>query len=433
MNKQKELGTLALMAGVFATFYFLPLGWPRFDGAVQEALALTKWYAREHVILCLLPAFWIAGAIGAFVSQQSVMRYLGPNAPRVTSYGVASVSGTILAVCSCTVLPLFSGIYRMGAGLGPATAFLYSGPAINALAIILTAKVLGLQLGIARAVGAVMFSVVIGAAMHLLFRHEERAKATKIAELPVPPAVRPLWQTAVFFGLMVAVLIFANWGRSDEEVGFFAMVFAAKWWLTSISAALLGVILWRWFALSAVRLGATAVAIALSALVVPTQPTLAVLLAVLGLAWTTAGRPGEAGEWFAQSWDNAKQIFPLLIGGVLVAGLMLGRPGHEGLIPNEWIAQSVGGNSLAANAFSAVAGAAMYFATLTEVPILQGLIGSGMGQGPALALLLAGPALSLPSMIVIHSILGLKKTAAYIGLVVVLSTLVGWGYGAWAG
>jgi uncharacterized membrane protein YraQ (UPF0718 family) len=158
-----------------------------------------------------------------------------------------------------------------------------------------------------------------------------------------------------------------------------------------------------------------------------------VLLAVLGLAWTTAGRPGEAGEWFAQSWDNAKQIFPLLIGGVLVAGLMLGRPGHEGLIPNEWIAQSVGGNSLAANAFSAVAGAAMYFATLTEVPILQGLIGSGMGQGPALALLLAGPALSLPSMIVIHSILGLKKTAAYVGLVVVLSTLVGWGYGAWAG
>jgi len=430
MSTKKEFGILALMAGAFAAFYFLPLGTPRFDGAVQEALALTKWYAREHVILCLLPAFWIAGAIGAFVSQQSVMRYLGPNAPRVTSYGVASVSGTILAVCSCTVLPLFSGIYRMGAGLGPATAFLYSGPAINALAIILTAKVLGLQLGIARAVGAVVFSVVIGAAMHLLFRHEEHAKAAKIAELPVPPAVRPLWKTAVFFGLMVAVLIFANWGRADEEVGFFATVFAAKWWLTSISAALLGGILWRWFALSAVRLGVTALAVAGSAFLLPTHPQAAVLTAVIGLAWTTAGRPDEAGEWFAQSWDNAKQIFPLLIGGVLVAGLMLGRPGHEGLIPNEWIAQSVGGNSLAANAFSAVAGALMYFATLTEVPILQGLLGSGMGQGPALALLLAGPALSLPSMIVLHSILGLKKTAAYVGLVVVLSTLVGWGYGA---
>ena len=433
MNKKKEFGILALMAGTFAAFYFLPLGHPRFDGAVTEALALTKWYAREHVILCLLPAFWIAGAIGAFVSQQSVMRYFGPNAPKATSYGVASVSGTILAVCSCTVLPLFSGIHRMGAGLGPAIAFLYSGPAINVLAIVLTAKVLGLQLGVARAVGAVTFSVVIGVAMHLMFRHEEKAKAAKIAELPEPPATRPLGKTAVFFGLMVAVLIFANWGRADGDTGFIATVFAVKWWLTSISAALLGVILWRWFALSAIRLGLTALAVALSAIFVPAQPTLAVLFGIAGLAWATAGQPGEAGEWFDQSWASAKQIFPLLIGGVLVAGLLLGRPGHEGLVPNEWIARSVGGNSFAANAFSAVAGALMYFATLTEVPILQGLIGSGMGNGPALALLLAGPALSLPSMIVINSVIGPKKTAAYVGLVVVLSTLVGWGYGAWAG
>jgi len=432
MNTRKELQILGLMAAVFAGFYFLPLGTPRFDGAVQEALALTKWYAREHVILCLLPAFWIAGAIGAFVSQQSVMRYFGPNAPKATSYGVASVSGTILAVCSCTVLPLFAGIHRMGAGLGPAIAFLYSGPAINVLAIVLTAKVLGLQLGVARAIGAVVFSVVIGVAMHLMFRHEERAKAAKMAELPEPPAARPLWKTAVFFGLMVAILIFANWGRADETTGFFAAVFAAKWWLSAIFAAMLWVILWRWFALSAIRLGVTASAVALSAVIIPTQPTLAVLLGIAGLAWATAGQEGESGEWFDQSWANAKQIFPLLIGGVLVAGLLLGRPGHEGLIPNAWIANSVGGNSLAANAFSAVAGALMYFATLTEVPILQGLIGSGMGQGPALALLLAGPALSLPSMIVLNSIMGPKKTAAYVGLVIILSTLVGWGYGAWA-
>jgi uncharacterized membrane protein YraQ (UPF0718 family) len=430
MNTRKELQILAVMAAVFAGFYFLPLGTPRFDGAVQEALALTKWYAREHVILCLLPAFWIAGAIGAFVSQQSVMRYFGPNAPKATSYGVASVSGTILAVCSCTVLPLFAGIYRMGAGLGPAIAFLYSGPAINALAIILTAKVLGLQLGVARAVGAVTFSVVIGLAMHLMFRHEEMAKAAKIAELPEPSVTRPLWKTAVFFGLMVAILIFANWGRADETTGFFATVFAAKWWLTSGFAAALGLVLWRWLALSPVRLGVTALGVIATVVLLPAHPTAAVLVGIAGLAWATAGQEGEAGEWFDQSWANAKQIFPLLIGGVLVAGLMLGRPGHEGLIPGEWIAGWVGGNSLAANAFSAVAGALMYFATLTEVPILQGLLGSGMGQGPALALLLAGPALSLPSMIVINSIIGPKKTAAYVGLVVVLSTLVGWGYGA---
>ena len=430
MKTRKELTTLGWMAGVFTAFYFLPLGNTRFDGALQESLALTQWYAQEHVILCLLPAFWIAGAIGAFVSQQSVMRYFGPNAPKLASYGVASVSGTILAVCSCTVLPLFSGIYRMGAGLGPATAFLYSGPAINALAIIMTAKILGIQIGIARAVGAVVFSVLIGALMYWFFRHEEKAKAIKMAELAEPEATRPLWKTAVFFGLMVAILIFANWGRSDEASGFFAATYAAKWWITSGFAVVFGFVLWRWLKLSAVNLALTAIVTAAAGWLVPAHPQFAVLLAVAGLAWCTAGQEGEAGEWFDQSWENAKQIFPLLIGGVLVAGLMLGRAGHEGLIPSEWIARSVGGNSFGANLFSAVAGALMYFATLTEVPILQGLIGSGMGQGPALTLLLAGPALSLPSMIVINSVLGFKKTATYVALVVGLSTLVGWSYGA---
>ncbi len=188
--------------------------------------------------------------------------------------------------------------------------------------------------------------------------------------------------------------------------------------------------LWRWFKLPGTRLALTAATAAGIGLGLPDHPQAAVLVAVAGLAWATAGRAGEAGEWFDQSWGYAKQIFPLLIGGVLVAGLLLGRPGHEGLMPSAWVAQAVGGNSLAANAFSAVAGALMYFATLTEVPILQGLIGSGMGPGPSLSLLLAGPALSLPSMIVINSVIGPKKTAAYVGLVVVLSTFVGWGYGA---
>lgn len=433
MNFRSEIKILLWMAGIFAAFYFVPLGHPRFDGAVREALALTQWYAQEHVILCLLPAFWIAGAIAAFVSQQSVMRYFGPKAPKLLSYGVASVSGTILAVCSCTVLPLFAGIYRMGAGLGPATAFLYSGPAINALAIILTAKVLGLQLGAARAIGAIFFSIVIGVSMFVLFRHEERAKAAKMAELPIEEPLRPLWQTALFFAAMVAVLVFANWGRSDTESGFFAAVFAAKWMLTAGFALALGLMLWRWFRLPGRRLALTAAAVAGVALALPAHPQAAVLAAIAGLAWSTAGHPGEAGDWFDQSWGYAKQIFPLLIGGVLIAGLLLGRPGHEGLIPGEWVARAVGGNSFAANAFAAVAGALMYFATLTEVPILQGLLGSGMGNGPALTLLLAGPALSLPNMIVINSIMGPKKTSAYVGLVVVLSTFAGWSYGAFTG
>jgi uncharacterized membrane protein YraQ (UPF0718 family) len=430
MNARTELKAFALMAGVFAAIYFVPFAHPRLDAAIGEALALTQWYAREHVILCLLPAFWIAGAIGAFVSQQSVMRYFGPNAPKLASYGVASVSGTILAVCSCTVLPLFSGIYRMGAGLGPAAAFLYSGPAINALAIILTAKILGLQMGIARATSAVVFSIVIGALMHWFFRNEEKAKAIQMAELPQAPVSRPLWQTAVFFALMLAILVFANWGHSDTGTGFFAMVHSLKWVLTGVSGLLLAAVSWLWLKLPAWRLATTSGATALTATFCPSHPGLSVIVAVAGLAWCTAGQEGEAGEWFSQSWDNAKQIFPLLIGGVLVAGLLLGRPGHEGLIPGEWIAQAVGGNSFGANLFASVAGAFMYFATLTEVPILQGLLGSGMGQGPALALLLAGPALSLPSMIVIHSVIGLKKTVTYTALVVILSTLVGWAYGS---
>ncbi|MFP4282685.1 MAG: permease, partial [Opitutales bacterium] len=229
MNWKLETKIFAALAAVFLGFYFIPLEAPRLQGAIDEALALTQWYAREHVVLCLLPAFWIAGAIAAFVSQASVMRYLGPKAPKPLAYGVGSVSGTILAVCSCTVLPLFAGIYRMGAGLGPATAFLYSGPAINALAIILTAKVLGFELGLARAIGAIVFSLVIGLAMAWLFRREEKAKVAKAAHLPEPEAGRPLWQTAAFFATMVGILVFANWGGDAEGTGFFSAVGRVKW------------------------------------------------------------------------------------------------------------------------------------------------------------------------------------------------------------
>ncbi len=424
-----ELKIFAILAAVFAAVYFLPVGTPRFDGAVGESLALTKWYAREHVVLCLLPAFWIAGAIAAFVSKASVMRYLGPKAPKTVAYGVGSVSGSILAVCSCTVLPLFQGIYRMGAGLGPATAFLYSGPAINVLAIVLTAKVLGAPIGMARAVGAVVFSVVIGLCMAFLFRHEEQQKVAAAAALPEPETSRPLWHTAAFFATMVGILVFANWGAAAETNGFFATVFALKWWLTSALAVVLALMLWRWFAIPLARIAVVAAATLVAAVAAPGHPTWPFLVAALGLAWLTAGREDEAGEWFAETWSYTKQIVPLLLIGVLVAGFLLGRPGHEGLIPSGWISSLVGGNSLWSNLFASVAGTLMYFATLTEVPIVQGLVGNGMGPGPSLTLLLAGPALSLPSILVINSVIGLKKTAAYVLLVVVMATITGWGYG----
>ena len=424
-----ELKIFGVLAAVFAAVYFLPVGQPRFDAAVTEALELTKWYAREHVVLCLLPAFWIAGAIAAFVSKASVMRYLGPAAPKPLAYGVGSVSGTILAVCSCTVLPIFSGIYRMGAGLGPATAFLYSGPAINVLAIVMTAKILGAQLGLARAVGAVVFSVIIGILMAVIFRHDEQQKIAAAATLPEPEAGRPLTQTAAFFTVLVGILIFANWGAASQQTGFFAAVYSVKWLVTSALGVVLAVMLWRWFKLEPVRIATVAAATAITAFALPGHPTWPFLVAVLGMAWLTAGREDEAGEWFNQAWDYTKQIVPLLLGGVLVAGFLLGRPGHDGMIPSGWISGLVGGNSIAANLFAAVSGAFMYFATLTEVPIVQGLIGSGMGSGPALTLLLAGPALSLPAMLVLNSIVGLKKTIAYVSLVVVMATITGWAYG----
>jgi len=428
-SARHELKIFGLLAAVFAAVYFLPVGEPRFDGAVSEALELTKWYAREHVVLCLLPAFWIAGAIAAFVSQASVMRYLGPTASKPLAYGVGSVSGTILAVCSCTVLPLFSGIYRMGAGLGPATAFLYSGPAINVLAIVMTAKVLGAPLGIARAIGAVAFSVIIGLLMAFIFRHEEQKKVAAAIALPEPEAGRPLRQTAAFFAVLVGILVFANWGAASQTTGFFATVFAAKWLITSLLGGVLAIMLWRWFKLEPARIATVAAATIITAIALPGHPTWPFLVAVLGLAWLTAGRDDEAGEWFNQAWDYTKQIVPLLLGGVLVAGFLLGRPGHEGMIPSEWISGLVGGNSVASNLFAAVSGAFMYFATLTEVPIVQGLVGSGMGAGPSLALLLAGPALSLPAMLVLNSILGLKKTATYVALVIVMAAISGWLYG----
>lgn len=393
MDWKKEWKNLLLLTLVFLFCVYLPAGTKRFDNAVLESFHLVKWYAREHVLLCLVPAFFIAGAISVFVSQASMMKYFGAKANKFLSYTVASVSGTILAVCSCTVLPLFSGIYKRGAGLGPAIAFLYSGPAINVLAIILTARILGWQLGLARAIGAVIFSIVIGLLMHLIFLKEERARHTNgdfnVGEIK---ETRSLGKTVLYFASMVAFLVFANWGKPLEGYhGIWSWIYQYKWWIAGFSLISLAVMLLNWF------------------------------------------KKDELKEWTAAAWTFALQILPLLLGGVLASGFLLGRVGHEGIIPSESVAALVGGNSLRANFFSSIVAAFMYFATLTEVPILQGLIGSGMGKGPALALLLAGPALSLPSMLVLHSIIGMKKTVIYVSLVVVMATITGIIFGYIAG
>lgn len=384
-DKQKFLYILIF----FTAFYFLPVESIRIHSGAIEALAMTQEYARQHVLLCLVPAFFIAGAISVFISQQSVIRYLGAEAKKVVAYTMAAVSGSIIAVCSCAVLPLFAGIYKRGAGLGPASAFLYSGPAINVLAIVLTARVLGPEMGIARAIGAVSFSVIIGLCMAFLFRNEEEERQQGFARIEEDLPSRPLWKTAWHMLSMVIFVVAANWAFGEEECC--GSVLLDNWYLTLTALVSVGLSSFFWFSRE------------------------------------------ERKEWMDSTWGYALQVLPLLFAGVLVAGFLLGRPGHEALIPSRYIEILVGGNSIFANFFASLSGAFMYFATLTEVPILQGLIGAGMGKGPSLALLLAGPALSLPNMLVIRSIMGTKKTLAYISLVVILSTLAGTIYGFVAG
>lgn len=391
--KTKDMKILMAIVIVFLIAYFMPSDNQRFQGAVIESLSMLHEYAQQHILLCLVPAFLIAGAISVFLNQDSVIKYLGADANKYLAYGIASISGTILAVCSCTVLPLFAGIYSQGAGIGPATAFLYSGPAINVLAIILTAHVLGTSLGISRALGAISFSIIIGLIMAFIFPKEDKMKppggASSLKNENI--SSKPLWQTVLYFASMISFLVFANWGKPLDSNSIWGVIYSLKWVLSGFSLLWLFLILIFWFSMAEIKV------------------------------------------WMRTSWEFAQLILPLLLGGVLVAGFLLGRPGHEGMIPSKWIAYLVGGNSLLANIFASFSGALMYFATLTEVPILQGLIGSGMGKGPALTLLLSGPALSLPSMLVIRKIMGTKKTFVFICLVIGLSALTGWIYGmsAW--
>jgi hypothetical protein len=385
---RKDVRLLLIFLSVFLLFYFVPFKYIEWQKAILEGLFLTHEYAREHALFCLVPALFIAGALSCFISQSAVLKYFGAQAKKVLAYSVASISGAILAVCSCTVLPLFAGIYTHGAGLGPATAFLYSGPAINILAIILTAKVLGLKLGLARVVFSILFALLIGLTMSFVFSRKEK-KCFINCSLPEETPMRPLWQNTFFIFSLVGMMVFAAWAKPKEGVGF---------WLT--------VYRWHW----PLAFGFLLFAIAL----------------ILKLF-----KKGEIIDWFNSTWFFAKQILPLLFFGVLVAGILFGRPQTDtGLIPASIIAKLVGGNSLEANFFASIVGALMYFATLTEVPILQGLLGSGMGEGPALALLLAGPALSLPTMLVIVRIMGIKRAMAYIILVVIFSSLAGLLYGS---
>jgi len=411
--------------------------------AVDATLDLARWYAREHVVLCLLPAFFIAGVIAVFVSQGSVLKYFGANAKKWLSYSVAAVSGGILAVCSCTVLPLFTSIYKRGAGLGPAVAFLYSGPAISVLSIILTMRILGVELGVARMIGAVCFSVVIGLAMAFIFRREEQVKKEQQMNIVPPPEKRPMRQTALHFFTLVAILVFANWGApAATDTGIWQFIFTYKWFFTAGFGLLLCWSLVRILKLKTVWVAVAGVVTALSAWaaavfiaetkLVPLVPMI-VGIAALAVMLLFDGRDDENREWALSSWGFAKQIMPLLAIGVVTAGFLLGST-HDGttiagIIPNRWIEWAVGGNSLLSNFFASFTGAFMYFATLTEVPIIQGLLASGMGKGPALALLLAGPSLSLPNMLVIRGVMGTKKTVVYVVLIIVLATLAGYIYG----
>ena len=444
MDFKKELKILIWILVVFAAVFFLPLESGRFMTAITATLDLAKWYAREHVVLCLLPAFFIAGVISVFISQGSVLKYFGANAKKWLSYTVASVSGAVLAVCSCTILPLFSSIYKRGAGLGPAVAFLYSGPAISILSIILTAKILGFEMGLARAVGAIVFAIVIGLIMSLIYRKEEKVKKEEQMNITPPPEKRPMWQTSFHFFTLVLILVFANWGApsAGDTTGAWHFIFTYKWFITGALAIVLCYSLirilkidWRWVLTGAVV--TTASAFLAKAYVTPAKlaPLVPMMTGIIALSLMTLRdkKDSENREWTLSAWTFARQIMPLLAVGVVTAGFLLGSTHDDvaipGVIPNEWVQWAVGGNSLLSNFFASIVGAFMYFATLTEVPIIQGLLASGMGKGPALALLLAGPSLSLPNMLVIRGVMGTQKTIVYVVLVVIMATLSGMVYG----
>lgn len=425
---------LAWLTGIFLLAYFLPLSNPRIQAAILEAFRMLQWYARNHTLACVVPALFIAGAITTFLSKEAVLRHLGPKAPKLEAYLVASIAGTVLAVCSCSVLPMFTGIYQVGAGLGPATTFLYSGPALNILAIFLTARVLGFSLGLWRAVGAIAFGIVIGLIMARLFRAEEQVREEIALALPdPPPARRKLWQTGLYFAAMMLFLVFTDWYNPGNVV------------LRLQDGSTLRVVLLQetrddilvQFEQPVAGYKAGDQVTLPKSRIASIEPVRSWVTAVYEVKWYLAGIVGlavlwmvwkwferhELRLWMANTWEFTKLLVPLLFGGVFAVGFI------AELLPPDRVAAWVGRNDLSSTLVASVVGCLFYFATLTEVPILQALIQRGMAEGPALALLLAGPALSLPSILVIRTVLGDKKTFTFVFLVVAMATITGLIYG----
>ena len=429
IRNRREAGKLALLVAVFLFAYFVPLGSPGFNAALMESFRLLQWYARNHTLPCVVPAMFIAGAIAAFLSQAAVLRHLGPRSNKAVAYGVASVSGCILAVCSCSVLPMFAGIYTMGAGLGPACAFLYSGPAINVMAIFLSARVFGFELGAWRVAGSVVFAVAIGLLMAAIFRRGETRRAEGFALDGHPPA-RPLWKTSLFFLCLVLFLVFSDWATPGN---FTVVMNDGRELKGNMRYDTRNIVNFQVFEngeaggqieIRREDIRSIAQEESFTVKVHRVRWRLAALMglavAAMCLAWFTRA---EFGEWMAQTWAFSKLIVPLLFGGVFVTGFV------SALIPEKAVAGLVGDNGFVSNLVASFVGACWYFATLTEIPIVQALRKLGMAKGPSLALLLAGPALSIPSILVIRTVLGVKKTAVFVFLVVAMSTAVGMIYG----
>ena len=435
---KKQLGILAAIVGVFLFAYFVNFTSPDVQNAIHEAFYLLQWYVRYHTLACVVPAMFIAGAIATFFQKEAVLRHLGPKANKAEAYGVASTSGTVLAVCSCSVLPMFAGIYRVGAGLGPASAFLYAGPAINVMAIFLTARVLGFDLGIARVIGSILFAIVIGLIMAWIFRSEEEERTAATMQLPdPPPAKRKGWQTVLFFSSMILFLVFSDWANPSTT-----KIETADGRLMNVSVLIRTSETYRVQLQEPLGDQPKGAKLMLSIDEIVSEQDVtpesyqwvawvyhhrwyfaaALFMATAAMVWLWFDR-NEINAWMEETWSFSKSIIPLLFGGVFATGFI------GALIPDEIVASWVGGNSPRANLIASVIGGMWYFATLTEVPILEALIGLGMGRGPALALLLAGPALSLPSIAVIYSVIGAKKTLTFVTLTVVMSTIAGMTFG----